>query len=117
MKQYILLAGFLLIVIVTVVVVFFEDRIGGDYACARHEEFREERWHGTITRKYIDDSNHRSETFDISGGKSHVMFLRDSEFYQFIEVGDSLIKDFDTDTIQVFREDQLHRFKIEFGCE
>lgn len=100
-----------------VVVMEFEDELYSNYACIKLKEFKDEEWHGTVTSLFIDSLNHNAETFEISNDPiKHPMFLDGTKFYKFLQVGDSLAKTSNSDTVFVYREDTIRAFRIDFDC-
>lgn len=116
-KRYLALFGLLGILILVGLLLFYEDDLNKNYACVKHGEFILESWKGVVDEKYIDSSNHNAETIKLTSQIVHAMFRDGTEFFKFIEVGDFLVKNLNTDTIKVYRADEIHRFKICFGCD
>jgi hypothetical protein len=109
------LGGFALIIILVLMIFAFEDDLNNSYVCAKYREFKKEKWEGVITKKYVDNTNHNAETFEIQN-KPYAMFRDGTDFYNFIIIGDSAVKSLNTDIIKVYRQGCVNDFKIYFDC-
>lgn len=82
-------------------------------------DFKKSNFKGIILNKYYDQKNHRTKTLIIKiNDKNAKLILPNdtSRFFDFIIVGDTVLKQKSTDFIGVYRKDSLKEFKIYFGC-
>lgn len=114
---YIAAIGLLVILSLITLIFVYEDDLNKKYECIKYKEFILEKWQGTVSKKYLNNSNHNAETFEISFQPPYTMFRDGTEFYKLLEIGDSIVKNLNTDTIKVYRQDQQYSFRIYFGCE
>jgi hypothetical protein len=116
-KEYLRLSSPLLLIVIVLLILAYEDECHESHVCAIREDFKSEEWSGIVKRKYIDSSNHNAEAFEISGSEPyHVMFRDRKEFYASLAIGDSVVKILNTDTVKVYRQGQVYRYQIYFGC-
>jgi hypothetical protein len=116
-KIYLALFGLLTMLILVGLLFFFEDDLNERHVCIKYEEFVRENWKGVVSKKYMDRSNHNAETISFLSQNTYTMFRDDSDFFKFLEIGDSVVKNLNTDTIKVYRKGQQYGFKINFGCD
>ena len=84
--------------------------------CGSETKFRELHFDNTLQGKYIDKSQHNYQTIEIGDRKIYVMHYEKSNFYDFIEIGDSLYKPNGSLKMKVVRLDFDTSFVIDFGC-
>lgn len=96
---------------------FFEDPLGRHYECSDLKVFENTTIDCMVKEKYIDRKNHSFRTIDFVNCENMVIVKDTSSFFGFIAEGDSITKPLNTDTIYVYRADEIHRFKIYFGCD
>jgi hypothetical protein len=115
-KIYLALLGLLVMLILVGVIFFYDDDLNKNYACVKHEEFIMEKWKGVVAKKYIDSSNHNAETIKLQSETIYAIFRDGTEFFKFIEIGDSIVKKINTDSVKIYRNGSVYCFKVDFGC-
>lgn len=76
-------------------------------------------YNGIMLKKYIDKSNHLFEIIEI-GNKNRIQKIMldwdESGMYEFVEIGDSIVKELNTLEVKVFRKNAKTTFIINYGC-
>lgn len=110
-----LLGGITLITFISYLF-FYESKINNYYSCNELEDFSNKEYGCTITNKFIDKKNHSFRTISFSNCENLVLTNDTSGFYYFVKSNDKITKGKNTDTINVYREGHVFKFKIYFGC-
>lgn len=87
--------------------------------CNLLTDFKKSNYHAIVIDKFLDQKNHRTRTVIIKSKESsfNLILPRDtSNFFDYIDKGDSLIKEMQKNFLTVKRGDSLKIFKIYFGC-
>lgn len=112
-----MLAAFFAIVLISIFVVTNSDNFSNSLACAKDEEFRNEEYKGRLMKKYIDPSNHGLKTLIIDGNRTLVLARDTSDFYDFVQKNDSIVKEKSSNSIVLYRTNKMQKFRIYFGCD
>lgn len=95
-------------------------RLGGSIKCEVYERIKGRQIYGVVKAKYIDKNNHGVETIDLlSNGRNFTNYYLNadrSDFFQFVEAGDSIFKEINSSLIMVLRDETTHKFQLYFGC-
>lgn len=114
--KYLAVLGVLFIVII-VVAYLNRDSFGESLACSKANEFKKLEYSGVVSRKFIDQKNHRVRTISLRVNGNDIILARDtSQLYVFVNVGDSIVKKRNDDYLSLFRASKVYTFKIYFGC-
>jgi len=82
-----------------------------------YEQFVETSINGSVKRKYQDKNHGLKEKVQINDLVISV-FLDSSGFYDFVQPGDSVVKDVGVGLIEIYRNDSsMKQFTIDFGCD
>lgn len=111
-----MLIGLLVISMVSIFIFTNDDKFSNSLACTKKEEFKNEIYQGILIRKYIDQSNHGSQTLIFNRNLVLVLARDTSGFYNFIQKNDSIVKEKNSDFITVHRNNKVEKFEIYFGC-
>ena len=85
--------------------------------CLMYEQFVETSINGSVKRKYQDKNHGLKEKVQINDLVISV-FLDSSGFYDFVQPGDSVVKDVGVGLIEIYRNDSsMKQFTIDFGCD
>ncbi len=87
--------------------------------CQRSQDFIKDSYSGSLQNKFYDQKNPDNITLTIvkNGKPWNFIIPNDKAFFNFINAGDSLVKNKDQDFIEVHRSSTTTNFKINFGCE
>jgi hypothetical protein len=90
--------------------------------CNKEESARKEDLVGIVLEKYNDLKNHYNPTLEIESvnGETHktVLLLNDrSGCFDYILVGDSIIKPTGSLEVNIYRNDSLKVFYLDYGCK
>jgi len=92
-----------------------------DTACNVFKEFKSKQFNAKVEEKYLDKHEHSYKTLILQETDSRFKnqdFVNDkSNFYNFVKVGDSLIKKSNEAAVMVRRKGINKVFMIEFGCK
>lgn len=73
---------------------------------------------GIVLSKYNDQNEHLHPVLELSNNYLRIIIQMDkSNFYSFVELGDSLIKKKGSLNIRLIRKDLDTVFRIDYGCE
>lgn len=115
-KIYLALFGFVCMLFLVWLIFKYESELNKNYACVKQKEFKLEKWNELVIEKYTDSSNHNAETIKFYSQTTYAMFRDETDFFKFIETGDSVVKVINTDSIKVFRNGIMYCFVVDFGC-
>lgn len=107
--------SFLILVAVALLIYFNDDKFSHSLACEKLEEFKEEDIKGSVESKYFDELNHNSKTIKLNN-QTIVLGVDTSSFFNYLTVGDEVVKRKGKDTIVVIRGESQKSFKLYFGC-
>jgi len=86
-------------------------------ACEMYEEFLGLYFNGNIEAKYLDEEHHLNKTIEVKGIKIDIG-LDISGLYEFIIIGDSLLKKQDENSVAVYRNNEhIRTFSVDFNCK
>lgn len=106
-----MLGGLVLMIFVVFIIIRFENNWKLRYASIIYKQFKNEDWNGVVLKKYTDSLNHSAETFEIQGNIKIVMGRDGTDFFEFIQKGDSIVKKKNSDTVHVHRQAEVYYFK------
>ncbi len=112
-KVYRRIVGIFWIILLSVFVgvLLFECSKG---ECSKFYDSVDESYRGKVSRKYLNPNDHRNPTLEFEDGTVHsVNYFDTTGYFDFIEVGDSVIKTKGNLTYWVKRNTTLWRFEIE----
>lgn len=112
-----LLGAFVAIILLIFFIVTNNDSFNNSLACSNLELFKSKKIKGVVEQKYIDQKNHNAPTIKLNSDHTIILPMDTNSFYNFVELGDSVAKEIDSDAINVYRNDRAHSFKIDFGCD
>lgn len=116
MKYHIkVFVSFLILVAVALLIYFNDDKFSHSLACEKLDEFKEEDIKGSVESKYFDELNHNSKTIKLNNQKI-VVGVDTSSFFNYLTMGDEVVKRKGTDTAVVIRGGSQRAFKLYFGC-
>jgi hypothetical protein len=115
-KIYLALFAFVCMLFLAWMIIKYDNELNKNYACVKQKEFKLEKWNEVVIEKYTDSSNHNAETIKFYSQTTYAMFRDETDFFKFIETGDSVVKVINTDSIKVFRNGIMHCFIVDFGC-
>lgn len=76
---------------------------------------------GRVSKRFVDPMNHNAKTLNMVKGDSQWLYYHSiydvSGFFDFVEVGDSVIKQASSPRIHVIRKDKKAFFDLEFRCD
>ena len=87
--------------------------------CAAERSDVKKFYKGMVIDKFIDRKNHLNPTLKISNYNTKIVFLDydKSGFYDFVRIGDSIIKEKGNMKIRLIRNDIDTVFTIDYGCK
>jgi hypothetical protein len=89
-------------------------------SCQLQTDFKKSTFTGVLINKYLDMKNHAIKTLDIKivNKEINLILPRDtSSFFDYVLIGDTLLKTKSDSVISVIRMGSLKKFKIYFGCD
>jgi hypothetical protein len=110
MKKYI----FRIIFLVMFFGVWFFAETG---LCISEKRMKERHLNGTIDEKFLDEKGHMYPTIRISSLEEKVAINDRSDFYSFIQIGDSLLKKEGSLEIRVVRGEIDTVFTLDYDCQ
>ncbi len=113
-------AKFLYIIISLIIVsVWLINKVYNHGNChdAEKMEFKNN-YKGIVLKKYIDNENHNYKIVEIQNGRIHkeLMDWDKSGLFEFVQKGDSILKELNTLEVKVFRNNVKTTFIIDYGC-
>lgn len=115
-KLFFLIAAIFIVILSSILIVTNGEKFNTSIACSRLTKFKGEEYHKVVSKKYLDQKNHRFKTIEFHEGDPIVLARDTSGFFNFIQPNDSLVKTRGSRTLSVYRGDSIHRFNIFFGC-
>lgn len=124
-KGCLIIIGFLAVVFFSGVLVLrnADDEVFGfnreDARCAAFQEIKFVVFNGIVDSVFEDKRNHSINTLNInSSGNIQTVYLEydRSNLFNYLQPGDTVIKEYDTEVVLVSREGVITRFEIDFGC-
>ena len=107
----------IVIFIVIIIVYFLLMTFTPSSECINERELRDKFINGRVYKKYIDYNSHLNPKLRISGSSEIVIFENDvSDFYSFVQIGDSVKKAKGSLNVQVIRNNLDTVFKIDYRC-
>jgi len=114
--KYLRIIGILFMLLLSIAY-YNRDALGESLACSKSDEFRKMEYSGIVSKKIIDQENHRVRTITFKQDVGDVVLSRDtSQLYTFVNPGDSIVKKKNDDYVSLFRASKIYTFKIYFGC-
>ena len=115
MRKIIVLVSFL------IVSVWLLNKINNHGSCNDAEEMEQKNYYnGVVIKKYIDKNNHNYKIVEIKGLDRQVhkelMDWDKSGLFEYIEKGDSIVKELNTLKVSVFRDKVEFFFLIDYKC-
>lgn len=93
-----------------------EDELIAEHIKEQHEELKSLVFNDVVENKFIDTENHSFRIIVFENKKKFNILNSDTlGFFSYVECKDSIIKEKGYDTIKVFRNGNLHKFKLERG--
>lgn len=90
------------------------------HLCQLSYDFKKSNYKAVLVDKYIDQKNHRTKTivFKIDSEEGRLILPRDtSSFFEYIRIGDTLLKKESHSFIEVCRGGLMKKFNIYFDCD
>lgn len=89
--------------------------------CEFESIFRQEEWHGIVTKKYNDAPNHNYETIELqneTGSKKiqNWVVFKNGNFDR-IDVGDSIAKNKGETNVILYKNNYQYRLPVDYGCK
>jgi len=110
-----------LIYIVFISLILLQIALPSSNNCKLEKNLREKSIIGRVEIKYIDYKAHKYQTIKVLGVPSSlVIYEQDkSNFYSYVRIGDSIVKDKGSLEIEVIRDTDNYTkvFRIDYGCE
>jgi hypothetical protein len=86
-----------------------------------YKKIRSIEYNGKIINTYLDYNNHAIPTYEVIEDNDNVIKITDfrdmSGLFEYIEVGDSIIKYKNSYTVSVFRKNQKMDFILNYNCK
>ena len=106
-----------MVIVVIVAAYLKRDSFGASLACSKADEFKKMEYSGIVSKKFMDQENHRVRTISLGENDSDIILARDtSKFYAFVTSGDSIVKHKNNDYLSLIRASKVYTFRIYFGC-
>lgn len=90
------------------------------HVCQLSDDFKKSEYKAVLVDKYIDAKNHQTKTilFEVNNKEVSLILPRDtSSFFEYIQIGDTLLKMESDNFVEVCRGNSKKKFKIYFGCD
>lgn len=88
--------------------------------CMWSNKMRVQEMNGVVSSKYIDSKNHNKPTIEVKQGSRNEKFQFTNEksgFYNFINVGDSILKESGELEVSVFTKVDTTATMLNYGCK
>lgn len=75
------------------------------------------KFEGILIEKYLDKKNHNHATLKLenSSGEKSIILTRDkSELFDFVKIGDSIIKEYDNEYVKIVRQEKIYEIRLRF---
>jgi hypothetical protein len=115
-KELFMLVGLLFMIILFYLIVKYGSQLDNIHACENLRDFKKEEYFDVVSKKIIDEKNHCVRTINFRNREPWVLVRDTTSFFDIIERNDSLVKKAGSDTIAIFRDRSVFKFKIYFGC-
>lgn len=114
---YIAIYVFLLFCIInSIYLSIHEDELIAEHIKEQHEELKSLILNDVVESKFIDIENHSFRIIVFKNNKKLNIINSDTlGFFSYVEYKDSIVKDKGSDTIKVFRNGILNKFKLDRG--
>lgn len=106
-----------IIQIIFIVLFIFVWFYGPTANCSNENHFRKQFIEGRVVNKFLNEKEHLYPTLNMTGTLRNYSFLDKSRFYNFVEIGDSLIKEKGSLDIRLIRSNLDTIITIDYGCE
>lgn len=121
-KVLVFIAGAILLCLFILILIQYAPYSRQKNLCRITEKYWKETLQGRISKKYLDEENHTSETIIIQSVKKDRIMKKDltlelSGLYEYLSVGDSIHKPSGTLRTLVVRGNEERYFTIDFGCK
>lgn len=97
-----------------------KDRIMNNLNCEDEKRVLDESINGIVTAKFRDKENHMVETIEYrneAGSHKSLLFMNDrSGAYDFVILGDSLLKNPKSLDVKIVRDSSEANYRLDFGC-
>lgn len=114
--RFIIAAGLLILVSIVLVATFNSEKYHNKARCEIYERILQENFSGIITMKFKNPNSHLRPTIEVHE-KRFDIHLDKSGFYDFVMVGDSLIKEKGNPAISIYRNGEyLKTFILDYEC-
>jgi hypothetical protein len=115
-KEFFMLGSLLFVIIYSCIIVKYGRQIHKTQTCENLKDFKKEEYFSVVSKKFIDEKNHCFRTINFRNREPWVLVDDTTSFFDIIERNDSLVKKAGSDTIAIFRDRSVFKFKIYFGC-
>lgn len=116
---YLLLANIILLTII-ILVVNINLPSSKEINQKAFDSIKLSKFHGVVVDKIMDKKNHNHATMRLENkyGEQNIILTRDkSELFNFVQVGDSISKEFGDLNVLVFRAGDLYKFGLDYKVE
>lgn len=111
---------FIMIAIVCTLAYFVSINQGSNVACYAQKYFNSLELEGVVINKFLDKENHLIKTLEVNSNSKiiRIFLTRDkSGLYEYILIGDSILKSNESLKCSIKRVDTTKEFIIDFGCQ
>jgi hypothetical protein len=115
-SQYLMIGVFVLSVVFTFT---YNDLFKSSCNCQDFQHFLKKSYSGRVHNKFYNHKNHNNKTITIlkNGSIFEIVIPTDTLFFNFVKIGDSLVKNQNQDLIEIHRSNTITQFKVNFNCE
>lgn len=110
-------------VIALTIVIILVNILGPDYESLRrdaYESLRYEVFSGVVLKKFRDKNNHDYPTIELRNAYGTQLIrlqLDESGLYNFVQEKDSIVKDYGSYVVKVYRQDKLFQFTLNYDLK
>ncbi|SFF08002.1 hypothetical protein [Sunxiuqinia elliptica] len=110
-------------VISLIIVIILVNIFGPNYDEIRNQAYKSlkfDLYDGIIVEKYLDKDNHNYPTMKINTTKGLQVVrlpLDKSGLFEFVEIKDSIFKDYGSYNVEVYRNNEVYNFILDYGIE
>ena len=110
-------------IVALTIVIILVNTLGPNYKHIRkeaYESLRYEVYSGIVQKKFRDKNNHDYPTLElrnIHGVQIIRLQLDESGLYRFVQENDSIVKDYGSYVVKVFRQDKLFQFTLRYDLK
>lgn len=116
-RRIYLAIGLFFLMLVAIIIVFIEDKVASSNYCREMKKFKAMELEVSVKNKFLDTENHNVPTVLFHNGKSLRLNRDTSRLFDYIEIGDTVLKLKESLEIKVVRsKTQQASFVIYFGC-